>query len=236
MAAVAAGHAPAPNLTNAAIDVEILEAPTAPAPELPVDPMTAPAPTPRAAPAVAAPTHVHPYPTPPSHDHTPHDPSLVHAPFAPPVPAHEEHDHAHDEPAPAAPALAAPAATPTFTITMGSAQAYRGGATSANGTGEKPSDEPIPEALVSSPAQPLYAFKPPYPGAARAEGVEATVTVEIIIEVDGSVREAHVVRKAGFGFDEAALTAVRQFRFTPARKDGRAVRERKRSTFEFRLQ
>jgi protein TonB len=239
--AVGSGHA----TTRAAQpDTEyeiVVDAPAeqaAPKPEPEPEPVRSEAPAPRLARAEAPPTHTHPYPVPESHDQTPHDPNLVHAPLAPSA-AHD-HDHDHDEPTPAAAVVAAPAtapAMPTFTMTMGNAPVFRGGITASTGTATRPADtEPMSEGQVSSPAQPLYSFKPPYPDAARREGIEATVTVEIVVEVDGTVLDAHVVRRAGFGFDEAALAAVRQFRFTPARHDGRMVRERKRSTFEFRLQ
>ena len=58
-----------------------------------------------------------------------------------------------------------------------------------------------------------------YPPRAQAEGLSAKVRMLITIGADGSVRDASVVEPVGNGFDEAALAAVRAFRFTPAEVD-----------------
>jgi outer membrane biosynthesis protein TonB len=47
---------------------------------------------------------------------------------------------------------------------------------------------------------------------------------------------ARLLRGAGFGFDEAALAAIRNYRFAPATVDGRAVRARMNWLVSFRLQ
>jgi TonB family protein len=59
-----------------------------------------------------------------------------------------------------------------------------------------------------------------YPPDALAAGLEADVTVEIELDATGAVLDARVVDPAGHGFDEAALTAARASRFTPALVDG----------------
>jgi len=41
--------------------------------------------------------------------------------------------------------------------------------------------------------------------------------------------------RAGFGLDEAARQAVTRYRFSPALRDGRAVRVRMRWIVQFRL-
>lgn len=74
-----------------------------------------------------------------------------------------------------------------------------------------------------------------YPAAAREAGKEATVDLEIVISVDGTVRDARVIAPVGDGFDEAALAAIRQFVFTPATKDGQAVAARIQYRYTFKL-
>jgi TonB family protein len=59
-----------------------------------------------------------------------------------------------------------------------------------------------------------------YPPEALAEGISASVRLRITIAADGSVASAEVADPAGHGFDEAALEAVRRFRFSPAEVDG----------------
>lgn len=60
-----------------------------------------------------------------------------------------------------------------------------------------------------------------FPAEAQRAGVTASVKMQITIDSDGSVTDAKVTVPAGYGFDEAALEAVGQFRFSPAEVDGK---------------
>jgi TonB family protein len=71
-------------------------------------------------------------------------------------------------------------------------------------------------------------FKPPviinrveakYPEEARRAGLTATVLLQLVVGVDGTVTDAKVAKGAGHGFDEAALEAARQLVFQPAMQD-----------------
>ena len=63
-----------------------------------------------------------------------------------------------------------------------------------------------------------------YPDSAHLKKVEGYVRVEYDVTVDGTVANAHVVEAVPPGvFDEAALTAVRSWKFHPAVRDGKAV-------------
>lgn len=65
---------------------------------------------------------------------------------------------------------------------------------------------------------------PIYPPAARAAGIEGTVTVAYGIDLEGRVVNARVLRaEPPELFDAAALTAVRSWRYRAAREEGRAV-------------
>ena len=61
--------------------------------------------------------------------------------------------------------------------------------------------------------------EPIYPARARAAGVSGTVVVEVAVAADGRVERARVVRSIAL-LDEAALDAVRQWRFEPFRFEG----------------
>ena len=63
---------------------------------------------------------------------------------------------------------------------------------------------------------PLY---PPVALAARREGI---VILEAVIAEDGSVRDVRVLRPVAL-LDQAAIDAVRQWRFTPTLLNGEAV-------------
>ncbi|MBS1151935.1 MAG: TonB family protein [Myxococcaceae bacterium] len=58
-----------------------------------------------------------------------------------------------------------------------------------------------------------------YPPQAQAEGLSASVRLLVTIAADGTVSDASVIEPVGNGFDEAALEAVRGFKFTPAEVD-----------------
>jgi protein TonB len=74
-----------------------------------------------------------------------------------------------------------------------------------------------------------------YPEAARREGVEANVKVELLLDETGAVREVRIVEGAAGGFDEAALKLARLLAFSPGLRAGRAVAVRYPWTFKFRL-
>jgi protein TonB len=75
---------------------------------------------------------------------------------------------------------------------------------------------------------------PVYPGIAQQAGVEGKVIVEAIIGIDGRVREARVVVSKPL-LDEAALSAVRQWVFTPTLLNGVPVPVIMTVTVQFRL-
>jgi len=58
-----------------------------------------------------------------------------------------------------------------------------------------------------------------YPPQGAAAGVGAAVRLRVTIAADGSVAEATVVEPQGYGFDEAAVDAVKRFKFSPAEVD-----------------
>lgn len=73
----------------------------------------------------------------------------------------------------------------------------------------------------SSFAQPQggYQVLPRYPESARRQGVQGITELKIHILSDGSVAEVLVARSAGHQeLDEAALEAVKRWRFEPARR------------------
>ncbi|QCK15799.1 energy transducer TonB [Mangrovivirga cuniculi] len=66
-----------------------------------------------------------------------------------------------------------------------------------------------------------------YPKEARQAGVKGKVLVEFVIDVDGSVTDAKVVRGIGHGCDEAALRAINSLPdWKPGYQRGKPVRQR----------
>ena len=81
-------------------------------------------------------------------------------------------------------------------------------------------EKPAGATLTRPPAVERF-VEAPYPPEAEAGKLEGRVVLSIDISATGEVTRAEVVEPAGHGFDEAALAAIRQFRFTPAEIDGK---------------
>jgi protein TonB len=67
--------------------------------------------------------------------------------------------------------------------------------------------------------------KPVYPEMAQLARTEGQVILQAVIETDGAVSEAVVLRskEPGLGFEASAIQAVTQWRYEPATQDGRPV-------------
>ena len=82
-------------------------------------------------------------------------------------------------------------------------------------------------ACMSSPSRPPQAASLgglAYPDSAHLKLVEGYVRVAYDVTVDGAVENARVVEAVPPGiFDEAALAAVRSWKFHPAVRDGKVV-------------
>jgi len=61
---------------------------------------------------------------------------------------------------------------------------------------------------------------PQYSEEARKARYQGTVVLEAIVQKDGSVQIVRVVRSLGFGLDEKAIEALRQWKFSPAKQNG----------------
>lgn len=85
--------------------------------------------------------------------------------------------------------------------------------------GEKSDNAPIPpRKIVYSPPQLLSKVEPAYPEGAREKGQEGTVVVRMEILESGQVGEVGIKKSSGNNdLDEAALKAVRKWRFMPAK-------------------
>lgn len=75
---------------------------------------------------------------------------------------------------------------------------------------------------------------PKYPNLAKRLNLEATVFIEYILDKNGHPTHCKVV-SGNVMFNDAALTALKQFRFAPGIQNGEAVRVKMRQTFKFSL-
>ena len=97
---------------------------------------------------------------------------------------------------------------------------------------------PIPHAVSHTPhpkgravdiaftdVQPVPRFqaRPQYPVAFRKAGIDGEALVDFIVDESGASTQVDFVRATDFAFARAAMVAVSQWRFVPARKDGVVV-------------
>jgi protein TonB len=107
-----------------------------------------------------------------------------------------------------------------------------GGGLPGSGSGDE-----IKERVIGTDTGPLLVkMSPPvYPKYARRMGREGRVVLSILIDESGRLIEAHVIEKAGHGFDEAAIEAVRLSKFKSALENGVPIACRARLAVRFRL-
>ena len=83
----------------------------------------------------------------------------------------------------------------------------------------------MPQATVRRP--------PTYPFAMREAKVAGSVVAEFVIDAEGNVRDAKVVRSTAREFEVPTLDALAQWKFTPGTKGGRAVNTRVTQMFQY---
>jgi len=84
-------------------------------------------------------------------------------------------------------------------------------------------DAPIPLGKDVKAPTILHRVEPQFTDEARKEGISGAVSLEGIVHKDGTITVVRVVRGLGFGLDESAASAVSQWQFNPATKDGNPV-------------
>jgi TonB family protein len=92
----------------------------------------------------------------------------------------------------------------------------------------------VPLDQVDTPPVLKKRVDPKYPASAKALGIEGQVTVNVLISETGDVVEVTVLHGLAGGFDEATVTAVKQWKYDPAVKDALKVRVWKPITITFK--
>lgn len=150
----------------------------------------------------------------PDHVHVDRQTIWTTPPVETPLPSHDdgtEHDHPHEHPhrhephvherPPTAAALNVPIVPPSMAAD----------ASTATATGH---DETLPAPADNPPPQ--------YPAEAHRAGIAGTSVLRVGVRSDGAIEFVEVVQSSGNrSLDDAAVEAVRRWRFTPGRRDGR---------------
>jgi len=77
---------------------------------------------------------------------------------------------------------------------------------------------------------------PVYPEIARKARIEGVVILEIVIDKPGHVKSVKVLRPLGMGCTEAAIEAVKQWKYEPSTLNGKPIEIQGTVTVTFRLQ
>jgi protein TonB len=80
----------------------------------------------------------------------------------------------------------------------------------------------------------VHQVPPVYPPGALARRIEGAVNLEVSIAEDGSIASVKVLRGQPL-LAEAAVTAVRQWRYTPPLLNGKPIAVQKEITVDFKL-
>src|SRR5215813_7935632 len=81
----------------------------------------------------------------------------------------------------------------------------------------------------------LYREKARFTDKARDEGVQGTVVLQVVFNVNESITDIKVIRGLPYGLTENAIDAAKKIKFTPAMKDGTPVSVRGSLEFAFNL-
>src|SRR5439155_17068518 len=81
----------------------------------------------------------------------------------------------------------------------------------------------------------LSKVEPEYSEEARKAKYQGTVLLYVEVDATGRATNIRVARSLGLGLDEKAAEAVKQWKFTPGKKDGKAVTVAATIEVNFRL-
>jgi protein TonB len=92
--------------------------------------------------------------------------------------------------------------------------------------------------VVNAGSLELARYSPPvFPISARERGLSGWVDVQFLVGSDGGVSDVIIVGAEPVGFfEQAAVDAVRKWRYKPMERDGHAVHQRARLRMKFALE
>ena len=81
----------------------------------------------------------------------------------------------------------------------------------------------------------LEKIEPKYPADAKSEKIQGSVKIQAVIDAAGKVAEATASESPDPRLSQAAVDAVKQWKFKPAQVAGKAVKAKTTITVNFRL-
>lgn len=99
----------------------------------------------------------------------------------------------------------------------------------ATATKAAESDPVFNAAYLNNPA-------PSYPASAKRKGIQGKVLIKVAVKIDGTPEMVQISRSSGSeDLDEAAIDAVKQWKFIPARRSGELVQANVIVPVEFKI-
>lgn len=117
----------------------------------------------------------------------------------------------------------------------GTGEGASGGVPGGLGGRDEVRDRVIPASSATEIPVLVVRVDPAYPESARRMHADGLIVLEAVISASGTVEEVRVVKSANPLLDAAALRAVEQWRYRPAKLNGRAVRVALTVTVRFSL-
>lgn len=77
---------------------------------------------------------------------------------------------------------------------------------------------------ATEPAVPVRMVPPVYPYEMKREGINGVVSVTFEVDEQGNVQDPAVQKSTNSKFDQAALDAIKKWKFKPGRRDGVPVK------------
>src|SRR5262249_19848260 len=100
---------------------------------------------------------------------------------------------------------------------------------------EAPKKKAASAESATTPVDILDKPKPVYTAEGRSLRLEGDVVLELVFLANGTVQISRVVSGLGHGLDEAAVSAAKQIKFKPAKREGQPGDFPARVRIEFRL-
>lgn len=97
-------------------------------------------------------------------------------------------------------------------------------------------DDPFGAGGIDSPPQPVAKSQPVYPSSLLSKGIGGKVVVACMVDASGKVTSAKIRNSSGNrALDDAALAAVRKWKFKPAVRNGKAAKATALVPFNFEV-
>ena len=108
--------------------------------------------------------------------------------------------------------------------TVAGAKGGLSGSQAASASGLESGDSPLPGDQMDEPPAVISTVVPDYPEAARRRRIEGEVVLRFVVDRQGNVENSIKVVESIPMLDQAAIGALRKWRFSPGRERGMAVR------------